>query len=177
MVYGRGWLGMPGNAEGSLNLGRHLPVALVDRKVSTGVNYHQGRAYKMERGEVRVPCTQSQIMQFVLVTGFLTPPWCPVPNPNPQARSQIHVHLLMRLARPSIDQARPCCRAGRRSSQDLSADKVVHALWVRRWWCITSLPATRDLYSNSRCDRQKLTILSPGAGRETNSTLTGTFAG
>lgn len=134
-------------------------------------------------------------MQFVLVTEFLTRPH-PIPNPNPQVWSHsdrqgwnvVHiigcedgvgvgdiVRQLMRLARLRALTRRGLVVDGdMRSSQDLSADKVVHALWVR--WCITSLPATRDLCSSSRCDRQT-DDFEPGRGEETNSTLTGTFAG
>lgn len=36
----------------------------------------------LKRRKVRVPCTQSQFMRFVLVAGFLTQSY-PIPNPNP----------------------------------------------------------------------------------------------
>lgn len=152
----------------------------------------------LKRSKVRVPCTQSQFMRFVLAAGLLTRSY-PIPNPNPQAlvmcsvlstrgvggrvlragcNNRVEVecmatNLLIRLAGASIDHARPCCRPRECSTQDLSADKVVHAEWVR--WCTASLPAARDLHRHQM--RQTNRPLEPGRGEETNSTLTGTFAG
>lgn len=77
------WAGLAWDVDESLNLDLRAPVALtcaIDGKVLPMSNIIMAG---LKRSKVRVPCTQSQFMRFVLAAGLLTRSY-PIPNPNPQ---------------------------------------------------------------------------------------------